>query len=54
MVKVKFTKDHLGHAKGDVIEVTPERANYFALTGTATEVKAESHKEAPKKTAKKK
>lgn len=32
-MKVKLLKDHIDHKKGDEIEVTPERANYFKLIG---------------------
>lgn len=32
-MKVKLLRDHLEDKKGDVIDVTPERANYFKLIG---------------------
>jgi len=34
-MKVKLLRDHLGHKKGQEIEVTKQRAKYFELVGVA-------------------
>lgn len=50
-MKVKFLKDHLDNKKGDAIEVTEERANYFNRVGVAEKTDAASKTAAPKKAA---
>jgi hypothetical protein len=47
-MKVKLQRDHLDSNKGDTIEVTEERANYFARTGVIEQGEASESKE-PKK-----
>jgi hypothetical protein len=54
-MKVKLLRDHLDQKKGDTIDVTPERANYFKLVGlVAGEGKSHSDVVEPKKPAPKK
>lgn len=49
-MKVKLIKDHLANKIGEVIEVTPERANYFVLHKVAEIVKQNiEHKKNNKK-----
>ena len=40
MAKVELLKNHVGNKKGDVIEVTKDRANYLQRVGAAKEFKA--------------
>jgi hypothetical protein len=54
-MKVKLLRDHLDQKKGETIDVTPERANYFKLVGLVEgEGKAHSGAVEPKKPAAKK
>lgn len=41
-MKVKFLKNHLDNKKGDVADVTKERANYWQLVGVAETTDAAS------------
>ena len=38
-MKIKFIKDHLDNIKGDVKEVTSERANYLIAVNVAVKAK---------------
>ena len=48
-MKVKLLKDHLDLKKGQIIEVTPERADYFQLVGVALKTGNKAKKKAAKK-----
>ena len=42
-MKIKFIKDHLDNIKGDIEEVTPERANYLIAVNVAVAVKTKKN-----------
>jgi len=44
MEKVKLTRSHNEHSKGDIVEVTPEQKNYYEGVGLIEKVAKKENK----------